>query len=878
MAELRKASKRWGDHSIRPKEPRSDRFTIGAFLGQLEERYQSLVWPGMADAAEELDLNLIFFPGAPLDIPFEYMAQRNIIYDLGCPENLDGLVILSGTLAGWVNMETFSNFCERFQSIPVVSMNLPLDGAINILVDNKKGMYDAVSHLIEIHGYRKIVFLRGPIGHLEADIRFEAYSEALTSHGIPLDMDLVLSGQFTATSSRDLVRDLLDRKVDFDAIVSTNDRMAVGAMEIIQGRGEYIPIVGFDDIEESRYTLPPLTTVKQPLYEMGRKSIELLQAGIRGETLPEKVLLPTQLVIRQSCGCSSLRTILPQKSSDATSERKSISENLSDQRQYIINLMLNETNSISFDKQHRIEVDWVEMLFDSFVANLRQSGSNEFLVSLDQLLIQIQERQYSPSGWPEMICSLRRQVIPFLNDPQILSLAENLLHQAQIMIGEIAERIQAHQKYQTILRSLQISDTGQVLLTTFDVDKLMEVTHQSLSELGIQSCFIALYEGAEKPRDTARLMLAYIGERRIELEAGGKLFPSHQLVPVEISLLQRRRTWVIAPLYFQVDHLGYIVMEIGPRDGTIYETIRRYISSALKGALLLEERVRAENELKKYRDFLEERVRERTLELNETNIQLQREITERKQAEEEVRRLNEELERRVARRTAQLELANKELEAFTYSVSHDLRAPLRAVIGFSTILQEDFIENLPLEARAYLLRVQKNAQQMDQLVLDLLAFSRLGRHELAKQTIDCSALARQAFDEVVAEYSERTVEFDIAKMPTARADRALLKLVFVNLLGNALKFTKTRDVARIQVYSEQVEEKTVYIVKDNGVGFNPKYYEKLFGVFQRLHTEAEYDGTGVGLATVKRIITRHGGQIWAESEIDQGATFYFTLD
>ena len=167
---------------------------------------------------------------------------------------------------------------------------------------------------------------------------------------------------------------------------------------------------------------------------------------------------------------------------------------------------------------------------------------------------------------------------------------------------------------------------------------------------------------------------------------------------------------------------------------------------------------------------------------------------------------------------------------------------------------------------------------MDQLVLDLLAFSRLGRHELAKQTIDCSALARQAFDEVVAEYSERTVEFDIAKMPTARADRALLKLVFVNLLGNALKFTKTREVARIQVYSEQVEEKTVYIVKDNGVGFNPKYYEKLFGVFQRLHTEAEYDGTGVGLATVKRIITRHGGQIWAESEIDQGATFYFTLD
>ena len=337
----------------------------------------------------------------------------------------------------------------------------------------------------------------------------------------------------------------------------------------------------------------------------------------------------------------------------------------------------------------------------------------------------------------------------------------------------------------------------------------------------------------------------YDGQERFEINPTWTHFIAYQIVPKEIPLADRRRSWVVSPLYFQTDHLGFIVMEIGPRDGMLYETIRRYISSALKGALLLEERMRAENELKKYRDFLEERVRERTLELNEINLQLQREIAERKQAEEEVRQLNEKLEGRVTRRTAQLELANKELEAFTYSVSHDLRAPLRAVIGFSTILQEDFIENLPSEARTYLLRVQKNARQMDQLVLDLLAFSRLGRQDLAKQTIDCTALARQAFDEVFADGSERMVEIEIAEMPAARADRALLKLVFVNLLGNALKFTKTREFTRIQVYSEQVDGKTVYIVKDNGVGFDPKYYEKLFGVFQRLHTEAEYDGTGV---------------------------------
>jgi len=256
-------------------------------------------------------------------------------------------------------------------------------------------------------------------------------------------------------------------------------------------------------------------------------------------------------------------------------------------------------------------------------------------------------------------------------------------------------------------------------------------------------------------------------------------------------------------------------------------------------------------------------------------------ITKRKLAEEEILRFNEDLERRVRDRTAQLENTNRELESFSYSVSHDLRAPLRAMDGFSRILLEEYAAQLPAEGLHYLDLVRRNAQQMSELVEALLKFSRLGRQALKLQTVALEALARQAWEELSAEHANRRVTFELEALPSVQADPALLKLVLVNLFTNALKFTRQREVAVIHLgyrAGEGENEQPVYFVKDNGVGFDPRYTSKLFGVFQRLHRAEEYEGTGVGLATVQRIIHRHGGRVWAEAELDQGATFYFTLE
>ncbi len=443
----------------------------------------------------------------------------------------------------------------------------------------------------------------------------------------------------------------------------------------------------------------------------------------------------------------------------------------------------------------------------------------------------------------------------------------------------------------------QILAAQNFLFVLSDVRKIAEFYAQALSGVpGVDRCYVCLGD-AHAPEDTGGQMCSACGLPRREGGGPGLQAPEFRCAWADAEGL---RSLVLAT----PEHtFGLFLFRMN--ESELFDVYRPFLGNLANFvALTLENRMQRQF-LEKAKEELEVKVEERTRELlvmndalatsrreavatmqdaiearqraEQANRELFHEVTERNRAEKEVRTLNLELESRVAARTIELKEANSELEAFAYSVSHDLRAPLRHIEGFLELLEERISSTLDDQSRHYMVTITDSAKRLSALIDDLLAFSRMGREALATREVDMNALVAGIIRELEPDIRGRRVEWKTGDLPIVRGDRAMLRVVMMNLIANAVKFTRPRDPARIEIGAAVVEGEFRFFVRDNGVGFDQKFAGNLFGVFQRLHSTSEFEGTGIGLANVRRIISRHGGRVSAEGEVNRGATLHFSL-
>jgi DNA-binding LacI/PurR family transcriptional regulator/GAF domain-containing protein len=582
--------------------------TIGFVTLNLNQEQAADVWSGAVDAARERDANLVCLPGGGAQ------DVRSVLYDLVPAENLDGLV----TFQWWASRQAFEEMYERYRPLPVVNVMRLYEGYPGVAWDNRQGTYDLVSHLIEVHGYRRIAYLGLFPGNEVAQERHQAYVDALAQHGIPLDPDLVMPVDYPGQSlsgTRGVSFLLDDRGLqpgkDLEAVVPYNDQQALQILDALRDRGVRVPqdvaVVGIDDLWQSAVSQPPLTTVAMPTREMGNRAVEMLLARLAGEEVPEHVLMPSPLIVRPSCGCMDAVALQARATVDACSEATAFAAVLAAQRDVVVR----EMEQAAGQDCDRLEDDWAEQLLDAFANSVGGDSpasvapEEGFLSALSRFLELTSAAGRDVVSWQNVMSAMRRRLLLCFGDAGEMSRAESLWGQARVLVGEMMRRVQAREGLRTAQQAQQLQQVSMALAAATDVEQLADILAQELPQLAIPSCHLALYEDPTAPAERSRLVLAYDEQGRVDLEVGGRRLPSGQLVSGN-TLEGRQHSIVVEPLYFQEEHLGFALFEVGPRDGNVYPVLASQISGTLRGVLLTREQARLREESDEARRQLEE--------------------------------------------------------------------------------------------------------------------------------------------------------------------------------------------------------------------------------------------------------------------------------
>jgi len=787
-------------------------------------------------AARDTNVNLICYPGRLVHSPVGFEAQRNVIYRMADVDTVDGLVVMGG-LNAWLDMDQTYAFIQNFQPRPIVTTGIVLDGIPGVTVDNYHGMYEVIDHLVTMHQRRRIAFIRGQAGHQEAMDRYQAYLDILAEHNIPFDPELVYQGDFKESSGVQGVKTLLDeRKIHFDALVAASDNMAIGAMKTLQARGLRVPadvaIAGLNGEEDGLVVNPPLTTAPLHFYEQAYQATLMVLSMLDGKEVPHKVVLPTRIVVRQSCGCSD-PLVSHAKAMPHTEKLDSFTDEIRLLDSLVFGGADSQLQTSPDEPIHQI----FPGLLKAFLDESRGRLENEFLGLFIEAIQKTAHTNDDFPRWHEIISILRQFAISQLVDTQSRLRIENLVQQARVVIGESARRHYAYQVLQADEKLHNLGEISQSLSVVTSLSELTDVLERSLALLDIPCFYLFLYEDPLNPEGLARFVFSYEDHRRVFFNPQGQTFSSKRLLPENFLTPDRQHSLVVEPLFFREDQLGYAIFEANPQEEAIYEILGGQISASLKRTIL-----------------------------TERNIRLFDEAVE-------------------ARRAA--EQADVLKSRFLSMVSHELRTPLALIVGtIEMMLQEEKAGSnppLPGSYRKDMNSIHTSARHLFRLIGDVLdlASNQAGELKLVSEPLDLSALLAEVAALGQAMTREKGLEWREripTKLPPVTGDRTRLRQVTLNLLSNAVKFTENGYVS----LTVRTDDKMILVeVSDTGMGIPTDEQEVIFDEFRRSERSVArgYGGMGLGLAITRRLIELHGGKIGVRSTgaEETGSTFYFSL-
>lgn len=560
---------------------------IGFVVDWLSDSYQNSLLDGVREIAEQRGVSLVALPGGVVGAQHSHGARRNHLFRLIDPSHYDGLLLLTGTLGNARVGDVRDVVCPHFAPEKVCSVAISLPGSSSVLIDNASGVSEAVTHLIKKHGATRIGFVRGPASNAEAEIRFDAYKATLAAHGIPIREELIVQGDFRREAGTEAVRILLDQRKlpvsEIDALVSADDSMALAIVEELRQRKLKIPadvaVVGFDDVEEAKYSNPPLTSVRQPLREQGRRAMQALLSVLSNDSAPETFTLETACSFRRSCGC------LPEDEQHL-SDRPQAAARMMDLEASLIarrDLVLAEMSRAARGAFSGPGRGWEVRLFNALQDEFRgQLGS--FRSAFDQLLEQVLATDGDVSAGNALISALRKQLtLSAANSPEHLRRIESLLHDARSLTSNIVERAEAQNRISIQRQARLLTDASTEMLSSLNVEELANSMAQELPRLGIQSATVCAY-GPGDP--TQALVIAGFGRFGVvHRTETSEYFPASMLLPEALDSGQKQQFLVVEPLQKGDEPLGFVVLEMAQLDGYVYEVLGRVLGTALRIAL-----------------------------------------------------------------------------------------------------------------------------------------------------------------------------------------------------------------------------------------------------------------------------------------------------